>query len=190
MSLSEAARKSERLARQALALDPALPVAYAYLGHAMFYTGDLEGCIQQCDQGLSLDGNCADAHGIKGGALVFAGLRAEARQSLRACLRLDPRGPARATRLLELGISQYFDGDFELSAETSRQVLRQFPDHGPTYRFLLASLGQLGRQAECEALIKIAPAAYDHYARHRPPWFSPKDHQHMLDGMRKAGWSE
>jgi adenylate cyclase len=188
-SLGEAARTCERSARQALALDPGLAVAYAYLGHAMFYMGDLEGCIQQCDQGLSLDGNCADAQGIKGGALVFAGRCAEGRQSFRACLRLDPRGPARATRFLELAISQYFDGDFELSAETSRQVLRQYPDHGPTYRFLLASLGQLGRSAECEALMKIAPAGYDHYARNRPPWFGLKDFEHMLEGLRKAGWS-
>jgi uncharacterized short protein YbdD (DUF466 family) len=55
---------------------------------------------------------------------------------------------------------------------------------------LLASLGQLGRQAECEALMKIAPPDYDHYARHRPPWFGLKDFEHMLEGMRKAGWSE
>lgn len=77
-----------------------------------------------------------------------------------------------------------------MSAETSRQVLRQYPDHGPTYRFLLASLGQLGRQAECEALMKIAPAGFDYYARDRPPWFGLKDFEHMLEGLRKAGWSE
>jgi adenylate cyclase len=190
MSLSEAAHTSERLARQALALDPALAVAYAHLGRAMYYMGDLEGCIQHCDQGLSLDGNCAGAHGIKGPALVFAGRRAEGRQSLRACLRLDPRDPARATRFIEIAISHYLDGDYELSAETSRQVLRQYPDLAAAYRFLLASLAQLGRQAECEALIKIAPAGYDYYAHHRPPWFGLKDHEHMLEGMRKAGWCE
>ena len=189
MSLREAARETERLARQVLALDPALPVAYAWLGQAMYFIGDLEGCIQHCDQGLSLDSNCAGAHG-QGAALVFAGRRAEGRQSLRACLRLDPRGPARATKFVEIAISHYLDGDFELSAETSRQVLRQYPDLAAAYRFLLASLGQLGKQAECDALMKIAPTGYDHYARHRPPWFSPKDHDHMLEGMRKAGWSE
>lgn len=107
-----------------------------------------------------------------------------------AILSLLPDRTQSATRFLEIAISHYFDGDFELSVETSRQVLRQYPDHAPAYRFLLAALGQLGRLAECEALIKIAPTGYDHYARHRPPWFSPKDHKHMLEGMRKAGWSE
>ena len=190
MSLSEAARAAERLARQALALDPALAVAYAWLGQAMYFIGDLEGCIQQCDQGLSFDGNCDGAHGFKGAALVFAGRRAEGRQSLRTCLRLDPRGPARATRFVEIAISHYLDGDYELCAKTSRQVLRQYPDLAAAYRFLLAALGQLGRQAEGEALIKISPAGYDYYAHHRPPWFQPADHTHMLEGMRKAGWSE
>jgi len=33
-------------------------------------------------------------------------------------------------------------------------------------------------------------AGYDHYARHRPPWFGLKDFEHMLEGLRKAGWSE
>lgn len=54
----------------------------------------------------------------------------------------------------------------------------------------LASLGQLGKQAECKALMEIAPAGYDHYARHRPPWFGLKGFEHMLEGLRKAGWSE
>jgi hypothetical protein len=75
-------------------------------------------------------------------------------------------------------------------AETSRQVLRQYPDLAAAYRFLLASLGHLGRRTECEALIKIAPADYDHYARHGPLWFGLRDFEHMLEGLRKAGWSE
>jgi adenylate cyclase len=189
-SIEEAARKCEKLARKAIAIEPGNASAHARLGIAMYYVGDLEGCIQQCDHALALDRNCAPAHGIKGSALVFAGRRAEGRESARTCLRLDPRDPARATRFLEIAISHYFDGDYELCAEIGRQALRQYPEHAPVYRFLLAALGQLGKDAECAALIKIAPAGYDHYAHHRPPWFSPKDHEHMLEGMRKGGWCE
>ena len=91
--------------------------------------------------------------------------------------------------MIEIAISHYLDGDYELSAD-SRQVLRQYPDLAAAYRFLLASLGQLGRQEECEAVIKTASAGYDYSARHRPPWFGLKDFEHMLEGMRKARWSE
>jgi adenylate cyclase len=26
------------------------------------------------------------------------------------------------------------------------------------------------------------------YVRERPPWMRPKDHAHMIEGLRKAGW--
>jgi adenylate cyclase len=26
------------------------------------------------------------------------------------------------------------------------------------------------------------------YVRNRVPWTRPEDHEHMLDGLRKAGW--
>ena len=46
-------------------------------------------------------------------------------------------------------------------------------------------------KSECEMLKKIAPTGYDHYARHRPPWFGLKDFAHMLEGLRKlAGRSK
>ena len=59
-------------------------------------------------------------------------------------------------------------------------------------RWLAVALGQLGRIDEArEALrdaIDISPEAFDFYARSRPPWYRPEDHEHMLDGLRKAGW--
>ena len=51
MSLSEAARMSERLARQALALDPALPIAYAWLGQAMSSSATLRGACSNAIKG-------------------------------------------------------------------------------------------------------------------------------------------
>src|SRR5262245_19977754 len=190
ISLDEAARAAEQLARKALSLDPSDAGAHTQLALAMWAAGDLEGCISKCNEALSIDGNCANAHGAKGTALLFAGQREKARTSIRTCLRLDPRDPARASRLPLIAFSHYLEGDYEVAAETSKDVIRRYPGHTPSYRFLLASLGQLGRLAECEALMKIAPAGYDHYARHRPPWFGLKDFEHMLEGMRKAGWSE
>jgi adenylate cyclase len=190
-NLDECARVGEQLARKALSLDPSDAGARARLAFAIYTAGDLEGCISECNEALSLDGNCANAHGYKGAALVFAGRREEARTSLRTYLRLNPRDPpGRASRLHEIALSHYLDGDYEIAAEVSREAIRRYPSHGPLYRFLLASLGQLGQQAECEALMKIAPADYDHYARYRPPWFGLKDFEHMLEGLRKAGWSE
>jgi adenylate cyclase len=189
MSLDEAARAGKQLAQKALSLDPSDPLAHARLAQAVWAAGDLEGCIAECNEALSLDGNCAIAHGVKGDALVFfAGRREEGRASIRTYLRLSPRDPARAARLHNIALSHYLDGNYEVAAEACGDVIRRY-GHGANYKWLLASLGQLGRPAECEALMKIAPPDYDHYARHRPPWFGLKDFEHMLEGLRKAGWS-
>ena len=67
-SLHEARHTSEHLARKALSLDPSDAFAHARLAAAIFAAGDLEGCILKCDEALSLDTNCAVAHGVKGGA--------------------------------------------------------------------------------------------------------------------------
>jgi adenylate cyclase len=189
ISPDEAARTGEELARKALSLDPTDAYAHARLAGSMHAAGDLEGCISECNEALSLDGNCATAHGIKGSALVFAGRRKEGRASLRTCLRLNPRDPLRASRSHDIALSHYLDGNYEIAVEACRDVIRRH-GHGATYRWLLASLGQLGQLTECQALMKIAPPDYDHYARHRPPWLGLKDFEHMLEGMRKAGWSE
>ena len=34
----------------------------------------------------------------------------------------------------------------------------------------------------------ISPSSFGFYVRSRPPWFRPEDYEHMLDGLRKAGW--
>jgi adenylate cyclase len=140
ISLDEAARTGEQLARKALALDPSDAFAHARLALAMQAGGDLEGCISECNEALFLDGNCAHAHGVKGAALVYAGQREEGRAFLRTYLRLNPRDPARATRLHEIAISHYLDGDYEVAAEASRDAIRRYPGHGAAYRWLLASL--------------------------------------------------
>ena len=55
-----------------------------------------------------------------------------------------------------------------------------------------AALGQLGRADEArDALLKaleVSPQSFDLFVRSRPSWFRPEDHEHMLDGLRKAGW--
>ena len=62
----------------------------------------------------------------------------------------------------------------------------------PSYRWLAATLGKLGRTVEAkEALdraIAISPASFDFQVRQRPLWFRPDDHAHMLAGLKKAGW--
>jgi adenylate cyclase len=85
-------------------------------------------------------------------------------------------------------------GQYERLLDVAQHVIRARPDHPPTYRWLAAALGQLGRTAEArtalEKAIAMGPASFDMYVRNRAPWWSEKSYEHMLDGLRKAGWTE
>ena len=63
---------------------------------------------------------------------------------------------------------------------------------GAVVCFSAAALGQAGRIEEAgEVLgqaIAIAPTSFAMYVHERMPWMRPEDHDHWLDGMRKAGW--
>jgi hypothetical protein len=37
-------------------------------------------------------------------------------------------------------------------------------------------------------LASFGSADFDLHVRQRPPWLRPEDHEHMLDGLRNAGW--
>jgi hypothetical protein len=88
----------------------------------------------------------------------------------------------------------YLDDGYEEAARTARQTVRQYPKHPFAYRWLAASLGQLGRAAEAQAVLRTlqtnSPSSFEMYVRRRPPKFCSVEYAPMLDGLRKAGWKE
>lgn len=194
MTIAEGCALGEPLARKAVALDESDAEARARLALAVFLNGDVEGAIQEADGALSISGNCADALGVKGAALVYSGRREKGRDAIRQYLRLSPRDPARPIRLAQIAASHYLDGDYEDAALAARQVVRQYPKHPIAYRWLAAALGQLGKATEAketlEALRTMSPSSFDMYVGQLPPQYRGEDHTHMLDGLRKAGWTD
>jgi adenylate cyclase len=71
-------------------------------------------------------------------------------------------------------------------------VIHSYPDFPQPYRWLAAALAQTGRTAEAKAAlnraIAVAPASFDMFVRQRIAWMRPEDYDHMLEGLRKAGW--
>ena len=136
--------------------------------------------------------NLAVAHGQRGATLIFSGRPKEGLAAVQTSIRLDPRDPFSAIRLLHIACGLYFSGEYEAVIEAAKRLIRSYPDFPMIYRWPAAALGQLGRTAEAkevlEKAISLAPAAFDMYVRKRVPWFRPEDHAHLLDGLRKAGW--
>ena len=192
LDLSTAQRSAEALARRAVALDGADAEARSCLGWALQARGEADGALAEIERALSMSPNLAIAHGHRGATLIFAGRPKEGLTALETCIRLDPRDPYLAVRLLHIACGLYFCSEYEASIEASKRLIRSYPDFPMIYRWSAAALGQLGRPAEAkEALEKAVsrtPAAFDMYVRNKAPWFRPEDHAHLVEGLRKAGW--
>ena len=193
MTIAEGCVLAEPLVRNAIALDEDDAEARARLALSTLLKGDLEGAFQESQQALSVNPNCADALGVKGAALVYSGRREEGRAAIARYLKLSPRDPARPIRLSQVATSRYLDGDYEGAARTARHVVRHYPKHPIAYRWLAASLGQIGRIAEAQETLRMlhatSPSSFDMYVRQRPKYCSV-EYAPMLEGLRKAGWRE
>ena len=193
LPIAEGCRRSEPLARKAVALDPDNAEARARLALTIYLTGEGRPAIAEAEDALAISPNCADAHGVRGTALVFSGAREEGRASLETYLRLSPRDPARPIRLAQVAASYYFEGNYDRSAEVAREAVRQYPTIPIAYRWLAASLGQLGDAAQgakvIDALRRTCPPSIDMYVNRLPPQYRREDYDHMMEGLAKAGWS-
>jgi adenylate cyclase len=93
---------------------------------------------------------------------------------------------------MHIAISYYFEHNYARSVEAAQHAIARHPQHPGAYRWLAAALGQLGRANEAsialQKAIEVSSQSLDLHLRTRPAWFRPEDHEHMLDGLRKAGW--
>jgi adenylate cyclase len=178
-------------ARKAVEFDSADAEAHAVLAWAVS-ANDRVDAFERATLALSLNPNSALAHYVKGGMLVFNDHSAEGRAALLTALRLSPHDSKSVIVQTVVGISYYFERDYDRALLSIQRALSLNPTYPLPRRWLAASLGQLGRADEArEALedaLRQSPRSFELYVRDCPPWFRPEDHGHMLDGLRKAGW--
>jgi len=190
---AQAQSSAETLARRAVALDPADAEAHSTLGVVLWLRGDHQGALAEARQALAISPNLAFAHALLGATLVFSGQPREGIVAIQTSIRLDPHDPMLPSRLNQVALAFYFCGEYETAVGVAKEAIRSNPDYPLTYRWLAAALGQIGQTEEAkralEKAVAIAPASFDMYVRRRVPWHRPEDHAHMLEGLRKAGWT-
>jgi adenylate cyclase len=140
----------EGLARRAVALDNADAEAHSILSNLLRLRGDHTGALAEAERALAITPNLALAHGVMGATLVFSGRPREGLAYLETSIRLDPRDPYLAARLNQMVLGLYFCGEYEAAIEAAGGVIRSHPDHPLIYRWLAASLGQIGRIQEAK----------------------------------------
>jgi adenylate cyclase len=190
--LVEAQRLAEELARRAVSMDGNDASAHFRLAAALVMRGDHRGAREEAERALAIDPNEAGAYGILGLSFLHDGEPERGLVGLEENLRRDPFGPSSHARRGQIATAHYLRGDYEAAIAAERRAIRLSPSDSINYRWLAAALGQLGRIDEAGGVLAEAAAFgsadFDLHVRHRAPWVRREDYEHMLDGLRKAGW--
>jgi adenylate cyclase len=188
----DAAQLQHEAARTAVAIDPQDAEAHAVLGMAFLAIGNLGASIGSAEHGLALNRNSALSHAVRCGALIWSGRHEEGRDECSVVLRLDPRSPMAAAALGTVAASFYVERGYSEAIETARRCLTAYPSHAVVRRSLIAALGQLERRGEAtielREFLSAAPDVFAFHINKRPAYVAPAFREHMLNGLRKAGW--
>jgi adenylate cyclase len=183
---------AEQAARRAIELDPDDTTALAALSWLAACGGHPAAGLERAERAIAVAPNDPVAWVAKARVLQFSGRPREALVAYQAALRLSPVGPSTWIMLMGVVISHYFAGDYDATVDAAQRAIGDHPSVTSPYRWLAAALGQLGQhdaaQTALRKAIDLSPESFDFYVRSRPPWFRPEDHEHMLAGLRKAGW--
>jgi adenylate cyclase len=191
-ALEEGLSLAESEARTALRLDAANSSAYTALAWIFNQRCDVVSALEHAERAIALNDNDPTGYLAMGHILTFAGRGAEARSALKSALRLDPRGQTALGAMHHIALSLYVDRDYAAAEAAARKAIRTHPEFPRTYPYLAATLAQVGQIHEASTVIKtivsLAPRYVEFLTRSRPPWYRQEDYDHLLDGLRKAGW--
>ena len=184
---------AEPLARKSVALDANDAGAHAVAGWVSLTQGDLEAALEGAERALALNPNSADAHRLRGQCMVFSGQHREGYQMMLNYLRLNPHDPRNWEAIHVIAIARYQIGNYLDAVDAAKRAIRANSRQPLSYRWLAAAFGQLDRIAEAREILRnasaiVSPLSLDDYVVRRWPWQRQEDHDHMLDGLRKAGW--
>jgi adenylate cyclase len=179
-------------ARSAIDLDPDNALGHAALAWAFDHQGQWEYALEEANIAATSNRNDPFAQMTWGRALTFTGRAADGRKALIDALRLDPHGPTASAAIHHIGVGCYFERDYSGAVAWSGRAIREFPKFARPYPVRAAGLGQLGQIEEAKAALDAALAAskpyFDTLTGIRMPYYRFEDHEHLLDGLRKAGW--
>jgi TolB-like protein len=191
--MAESLKLAEAEARTAVALDPRSAIAHAMLAWTFGHQGDWAPALEEAEAAIMLSANDPWGYLSKGHNLMYSGRSTEAREPLATALRLDPRGPTALTVMHQRAVGCYFERDYVAAEAIARRAIRDFPENPRSRIVFAASLGQLGRSDETrtalEAAIAASPSIFKFITVVRPLYYRREDHEHLLDGLRKAGWT-
>jgi TolB-like protein/Tfp pilus assembly protein PilF len=180
------------LAQRAVAFDARYPNAHYALGCVCMWARRSDRGIVAFEEAIKLNPSFAAAHVALGQMYLYAGRREEAIERAEKGIRLSPTDPRMFRWLPALAGAHYQMRQYEPAVEAGRRswsLNRNWP-HG--LRYVVAGLAQLAKLEEARAALaqlKLMDASLESSASVlRRVWPDPVDVDHILDGLRKAGF--
>ena len=180
------------LAQQAVNLDSRYPNAHFALGLACMWTHRRERGIAAFEEAIKLNPSFAAAHVLLGQMYLYAGRREEAIERAEKGIRLSPTDPRLFIWLPALAGAHYQMRHYAEAVEAGRRSWSLNRNWPTGLRYVVAGLAQLGRIEEAQSALgdlKLMDANLEFTASmFRRTWPDPADVDHILDGLRKAGF--
>ena len=180
------------LGQSAIHLDPHYPNAHYALGLVCMWTQRIDRGIAALEEAIRLNPSFAAADVMLGQMYLYAGRREEAIELAETGIRLSPTDPRLDRWLPALAGAHYQMRHYAEAVEAGRRswtLNRNWP-HG--LRYVVAGLAQLGRIKDAQAALtelKQMDVNLEYSANVlRRNWPNPADVEHILEGLRKAGF--
>jgi adenylate cyclase len=180
------------LARRAVALDARYPTAHFALGGACMYTHRSNRAIAEFEEAIKLNPSFAAAHAVLGHSLTYAGRPEETVQLVEKAIRLSPNDPRLFIWLPALASAHYQLRRYDQAIEAGRRSWTLNRSWPVGLRYVVAGLAQLGRLEEARAALadlrRLDTGLASVESLLRRIFTSPAAVDHILDGLRKAGF--
>jgi adenylate cyclase len=179
-------------AQMAVRLDARLPQARAALGDVLLFKGQHDAAIAEFERALALNPNFIDYR--YAAVLAFAGEPARAIEVLEANIRLDPFQSNVPGFMGVKAWANYMLKRYGEAARLFRECMLRLPNAVGPRAGLAAACAQLGRHEEARKeaaeVLRIYPGFTIESWKRTVPWRAPKDAEHFIDGLLKAGVPE
>jgi adenylate cyclase len=189
---AETMAQADALARRAVDTAPHDADARGVLAQALIFRGAFVDAEFHVAKAQQINPEAPMTLRASGALLVFTGRFQQGRDVLWTYLRRSPHDVWRAPAMTQIVFSYYHERNYQEALAKARQAIEDTPGHALQYRWAATALGQLGRLPEAKAMLlkaqEVSRTAFDYFVNARPPWVRPEYHEHMLDGLRKAGW--
>jgi tetratricopeptide (TPR) repeat protein len=177
------------IATRAVTIDPEDAQAHFVLAVAYLWRREHDKALAEAQRCLAGAPNSADGHLVMARIHIYNGRAAEAVETIKAYMQLDPRYPGIALHFLA---EAYFAmAQFEEAASALKRRLERDPNSETSYALLASAYGHLGKMAEGQAawtqVKRIAPGFSMERRRRVLPFKDPDLIEQQVEGLRKAG---